>query len=247
MSSPASASLWSDLRERAPFVIVVAVSTAWVVIVLAVLSRLGFGVLLQMPLGELSTLVAGVVAPLLGLWLVASVLEQRRELREVRRRLSEMSAQSRQSLQQAEIQSRALLEMESQLKRTLAADTRRLALQDLAAHAAILGERLGIFKNDAVDVAWARFGSGDTGAFVQPFLSYATRHPEISERMGEAVVRDALARNALSGFVRRYERLLSAISDDKLALETLEEGPLGQGYRIFKAAENKAQNQSAAA
>jgi hypothetical protein len=230
--------LWSDLRERAPFVIIVAVSTAWIVAVLVLLSRTSFDAIAQLPLTDLSALVVAAAGPLIGLWLIASVLEQRRELRELRRRLSEMSAQSRQSLQQAETQSRALLEMESQLKRSLATDTRRLALQDLASHAAILGERLGIFKADDIDVAWARFGSGDTGAFVQPFLSYATRHPELTERMGEAVSRDVLARVALSGFVRRYERLVSAVSDDKLALETLEEGPLGQGYRIFKAAES---------
>lgn len=226
--------------------IVVAASTAWIVIVLVVLSRMEFASILQLPMGELAALTVAVAGPLIGLWLIASVLEQRRELRELRRRLSEMTAQSRQSLQQAEIQSRAMLEMEAQLKRSLATDTRRLALQDLASHAAIMGERLGIFKNDAVDVAWARFGSGDTGAFVQPFLSYATRHPELADRMGEAVVRDPQARSALAGFVRRYERLVSAVSDDKLALETLEEGPLGQGYRIFKAAEAKALAMAAA-
>ncbi len=245
MSSPASSNLWSDVRERAAFVIIVAASTAWIFVVLMALSRLGQDAVLEMPVGELASLVVAATGPLIGLWLIASVLEQRRELRELRRRLTEMSAQSRQSLQQAEIQSRAMLEMEAQLKRSLATDTRRLALQDLAAQTAIMGERLGIFKNDAVDVAWARFGSGDTGAFVQPFLSYAIRHPELAERMGEAVTRDLQARAALAGFVRRYERLVSAVSDDKLALETLEEGPLGQGYRIFKAAEAKALNMAA--
>ena len=50
-------------------------------------------------------------------------------------------------------------------------------------------------------------------------------------------MRDLTARAALAGFVRRYERLAGTMSDDKLALETLDEGPLGRGYQLFKAAE----------
>lgn len=230
----------NSLRARAPFVALVALTTAWLVIAGAYLSRLGLAGVLQLPVSDLALLLSAVAAPLLGLWLVAAVLGQRGELGELRRRLSDMTAQSRQSLHQAEVQSRALLEMENQLKRSLAADTRRLALQMLATHAAVLGERLGILKHDAVDLAWGRFASGDMGAFVQPFLSHATRHADLAQRIGEASARDAQARPALAGFVRRYERLAAFLADDKPALEILDEGPLGQAYRLFKAAEQVA-------
>ncbi len=230
----------SNLRERAPFVIVVALTTAWLVVVAIYLARLGLDAAVQLPVNELSTLVVAVFAPLVGLWLVAAVLTQRGELVELRRRLVEMSAQSRHSLQQAETQSRAMLEMENQFKRSLSADTRRLGMQMLASHAAVLAERLGILKADAIDIAWARFGSGDTTAFVQSFLSHATRHPDLAQRMGEAVARDPQGSMALAGFVRRYDRLAGALADDKLALEMLDEGPLGQSYRIFRAAEQVA-------
>lgn len=240
MTSPASPDIWSTVRERTPFVVVVALSTAWIVLAFMALSRIGFESVLALPLNELSALMVAFIGPLVGLWLVAAILAQRRELADLRRRLVDITSQARQSLQHVEVQSRAMLEMEVQLKRSLAADTRRLALQDLAAQACIVGERLGILKNEAVDVAWARFGSGDTGAFVQPFLSYAVRHPDLSDRMGDAVMRDPQARRALSGFVRRYERLAATVGDDKLALDILEEGPMGQGYRIFKSAEARA-------
>lgn len=240
MNTPAT-DAWTNIRERAPFVIVVALTTAWIVFIAIYLSRLGAATVMNMPVQELATLVAAVCAPLIGLWLVAAVLAQRRELGDLKRRLAEMTAQSRHSLQQVEVQSRAMLEMEAQLRRSLAADTRRLAIQDLATCAAHLGERLGILKSDAIDIAWARFGSGDISAFVQPFLSHALRHPDLAQRMGDAVGRDAQARAALTGFVRRYERLASSISDDKLAFETLEEGPMGQSYRVFKAADAHAQ------
>jgi hypothetical protein len=231
---------WTEIRDRAPFVVVVALSTAWAVFVLAYLGRLGWDALMALSVVELSTLLAAVAAPLVGLWLVAAVLAQRRELTELRRRLAEMSAQSRHSLQQAEVQARAMLEMEAQLKRSLAADTRRLALQDLAVHAAAIAERLGVVKGDGLDIAWARFGSGDIGAFVQPVLAYAAQHPDLAERIGEAARRDAVMRAALAGYVRRYERLVATLADDKLALETLDEGPLGKGFVVFKAADRSA-------
>jgi hypothetical protein len=240
VTTPQDSTIWSEIRARAPFVIVVALTTAWAVFVAAYLGRIGMGVVMTLPIAELASFLVAVSAPVLGLWLVAAVLGQRGELVDLRRRLGEMTAQTRHSLQQAEVQSRAMLEMEAQLKRSLAADTRRLALQDLASQAAVVGERLGILKPDAIDIAWARFGSGDTGAFVQPFLNYAGEHPDLAERMGEAVVRDPTARAALAGFVRRYERLAGAMADDKMALETLDEGPLGRGYQLFRTAEARA-------
>jgi hypothetical protein len=237
MTAPPPNDPMSEFRARAPFIVVVALSTAWVVFVLAYLSRIGVASVMALPIGELALLLTAITAPLVGLWLVVAVLGQRGELADLRRRLVEMTAQSRQSLQQAEVQSRAMLEMSAQLKRSLSADTRRLALQDLAAQAAVVAERLGLFKADAVDVAWARFGSGDIGAFVQPFLNHAAKHPDLARRMGVAVARDVVARAALSGFVRRYQKLVAAVADDKLALETLEEGPIGRGYLLFKAAD----------
>lgn len=235
-----SESLWSELRRRAPFVLAVTFTTAWVVFVLMYLARLGMAVLMALPIAELSSLLVAVSTPVLGLWLVVAVLTQRGELADLRKRLGDMTAQSRHSLQQAEVQSRAMLEMEAQLKRSLAADTRRLALQDLSSQAAVVGERLGILKADAIDVAWARFGSGDVGAFVQPFLNFLGEHPDLAERMGDAIKGDAVARAAVAGFVRRYDRLVAAMAEDKLGLETIDEGPLGRGYKLFTAAEARA-------
>jgi len=240
VSTPQPANTWSDLIARAPFVIVVALSTAWVVFVLAYLARTGLDAVMSLPIAELASLLVAISAPLLGLWLVTAVLGQRAELADLRRRLGDMTAQSRQSLQQAEVQSRAMLEMEVQLKRSLSGDTRRLALQDLASQTAVIGECLGILKADNIDIAWARFGSGDIGAFIQPFLKFASEHADLADRMGEAVACDPTARAALAGFVRRYERLIAVLADDKLALETLDEGPLGRGYQLFKAAEARA-------
>ena len=240
VTTPIKNDALSEIRARAPFVIVVALTTAWIVFVLAYLARVGPSALMGLPVADLSSLLVAISAPLVGLWLVVAVLGQRSELAELRRRLGDMTAQSRHSLQQAEVQSRAMLEMEAQFKRSLGAETRKLALQDLAAQAAVVGERLGIVKSDAIDIAWARFGSGDIGAFIQPFLNYIDDHPDLAERMGDAISRDNAARAALAGYVRRYEHLVSALSDDKLAHETLAEGPLGKGYQLFKSAEVRA-------
>jgi len=76
--------------------------------------------------------------------------------------------------------------------------------------------------------------------FVQAFLNFATTHPDMAERMADAVVRDNAARGALAGFVRRYQRLTQALVDDKMALEIVEEGALGRAYRLFRAADDLA-------
>src|SRR5207253_976573 len=119
-----------------------------------------------------------------------------------------------------------LLQLQADAARARSAEARALALHDLAAHAAVLAERLGVMTKDGIAAAWSRYGSGDVTVFVQAFLTFSLSHPDIAKRMADAVTRDGLARGALAGYVRRYERLTSAISDDKMAVEILDEGAL---------------------
>ncbi|MDX2142130.1 MAG: hypothetical protein SFV19_02135 [Rhodospirillaceae bacterium] len=237
------ATLLDQLRERLPLIVVAAVSTAWIVIVVLYLARLGIAAMMELSVTDFSVLLAATGAPLVGLWLVVAVVTQRGQLADLRRRLTDMTNQSRQSLQQAEVLSRAVLEMETQLKRNLSSETRRLALQDLASQAAGLAERLGILKGEAIDIAWARFGSGDVGAFVQPFLAYLQQHPDLAARIADASARDAATHSAVVGIVESYERLASALADDKLAERVLDEGPMGRGYRLLKSAATMSRGQ----
>ena len=109
-------------------------------------------------------------------------------------------------------------------------------LRDLAASAAALAERLGVIRHQDIDITWARFGSGDVGAFVRPFLTYAVSHPEIGDRLAEAAARDPVVAAALQSYVRRFERL-TAVLDDKLVRDVLEEGRARQcAFRLFKPA-----------
>jgi hypothetical protein len=135
--------------------------------------------------------------------------------------------------------------MQGQAQRALAADTRQIALQDLASNASVLAERLGVIKRDALPAAWARFGAGDSCVFVQAFLNFAGSHPDIAERIGEAAVRDQAARTALAGFVRRFEQVADLSAHDKLLRAVIEEGALGRGYRLFKQADKIAAYASA--
>ena len=65
----------------------------------------------------------------------------------------------------------------------------------LAANAAVLAERLGVINRENSPAAWARFGAGDATVFVQSFLTFAVSHPDMAERMADAVNRDAVARD----------------------------------------------------
>jgi hypothetical protein len=103
----------------------------------------------------------------------------------------------------------------------------------------VLAERLGVIRREDIDVMWARFGSGDTAAFVQPFLNFAATHPEIGARLAEAVARDSVAAAALQSFVRHYERLVAEVGDDRLTRDIIEDGALGRAFRLFKAADTQ--------
>lgn len=228
----------TQLRERLALILAVAASTLWLFAVWGYVNvHGGFAGLTDLAPLDLAILVAAATAPLAALWLIFTMLEQRRAVGHFARRLGEMAAQNRQSLQQAESQARTLMQLQAQGARMQAMETRRLALNDMASSAAVLAERLGVIKRDAAPLAWARYGDGDGTVFVQAFLSFANSHPDMAERMAEAVVRDVVAAAALAGFVRRYERLLSLSADDKLAVEIFDEGALGRAFRLFKAAD----------
>ena len=115
---------------------------------------------------DLAILIADGAAPLAALWLVTAVLEQRRAMTLFARRLGEIAAQNRQSLQQAESQARTLMQLQAQGAGAQAMETRKLALNDMASSAAVLAERLGVIKRDAAPAAWARYGGGDSAVFV---------------------------------------------------------------------------------
>lgn len=229
-----------DNLSRIPFVIAVALTMVWGAVLGLYIRTVGFGALGALPPAELAGLLAAAAAPLVALWLIVAVMDQRRAV-------TQLLAQSRQNLQQTETQSRALLTLQSEMARAQSAGAREIVFADLAANAAVLAERLGVISRDNAPAAWARFGAGDVTVFVQSFLTFAVSHPDMAERMAEAVSRDAVARAALAGFVRRFQRLVQALADDKMMLETVEEGALGRAYRLFKTADDAAMARAAPA
>jgi len=225
-----------SFRDRLPFLAAVLLSSLWIALVVLYLRDVPGGLRGLNP-AQAAGLLAGAGGPLAAFWLFMAVLEQRGRLTLMSHALAEMLRQHRHTLQLAETQTRALVEFQAQTKRMQGAETRKLALQDLAGHAAVLAERLGVIRRDDIDMTWARFGSGDTNAFVQPFLHFAASHPELSERLAEAVTGDSVAATALQSFVRRYERLTADLGDDRMTREIIEEGALGRAFRLFKAAD----------
>lgn len=228
------------MKERIPFVIAVAATIVWLAVVALYLAQMSWPALMALEPMALAALLTAVAGPLAALWLITVVLEQRRAAALMMQRFSEIAAQERRTQQQAETLARSITEMQGQSAQALSADTRRLALQDLASSAAVLAERLGVVKRDAAAAAWARFGDGDTTVFVQAFLNFAGAHPDIAERIGDAAARDQAARAALAGFVRRYEQLVDLSRGDKLLRAIIEDGALGRGYRLFKQADELA-------
>ena len=231
----------AQLRERIPLIAAVAATTLWLLALMLYINALGgFSALKTLAPFDLAVLLAGATGPLAALWLIMAVFEQRRALKLFARRMGEMMAQNRQSLQQVESQARTLMQLQAQAARTQAMETRRFALQDMAASVAVLAERLGVMNRDSAHEAWMRYGAGDVNVFVQAFLSFAVSHPDIDARMADAVAEDAVAGAALAAFVRRYESLAVTFADDKLAAQIFDDGALGRAYRLFKSANEKA-------
>jgi hypothetical protein len=228
------------MKDRIPFVIAVAATVIWIAVVGLYFSQLSWPGIMALEPAGLAALLAAAAGPLAALWLILVVLEQRRDAARMMQRFAELANQERRTQQQAETLARSITELQGQAQRALSAETRALAFQDLASNAAVLAERLGVVKRDAAGAAWARFGSGDTTVFVQAFLNFAGAHPDIAERIGEAAARDAAARTALAGFVRRYEQLADLAQGDKLLRAIVEDGALGRGYRLFKQADELA-------
>ena len=223
------------LRDRLPLILAVVLTIAWTALIAEYMRDLPGGLDKLLP-GEAAGLLAGAAGPPAALWLFMAVMEQRRRMAMMTRALGDMLRQHRHTLQLAETQTRTLVEFQAQAKRAEAAETRHLALQDLAAQVAVLAERLGVIRREDIDVTWARFGSGDMMAFVQPFLKFAVSHADMADRIADAVASDPIAATALHGFVRRYERLTAEAAEDRLALEIIDEGPLGRAFRLLKAA-----------
>lgn len=225
------------MKDRIPFVIAVAATIVWLAVIALYLAQLSWTGVMALDPGGLAALLTAAAGPLVALWLILVVIEQRRDAARMMQRFAELAGQERRTQQQAETLARSIAEIQGQAQRALSAETRQIALQDLASNASVLAERLGVIKRDAIPAAWARFGAGDTCVFVQAFLNFAGAHPDIAERIGEAALRDQAARTALAGFVRRYEQVVDISAHDKLLRAVIEEGALGRGYRLFKQAD----------
>lgn len=228
------------MKERLPFIFAVAATVIWLAVIALYFAQLSWAGIMALEPAGLGALLAAAAGPLAALWLIFVVLEQRRDAALLMQRFAELAGAERRTQQQAETLARSITELQGQAAHSLSADTRKLALQDLASNVAVLAERLGVIKRDAAAAAWARFGAGDTTVFVQAFLNFAGSHPDIAERIGEAAARDQAARTALAGFVRRYEQLADLAKSDKLLRAIVEEGALGRGYRLFKHADELA-------
>lgn len=228
------------MKDRIPFIIAVAATVIWLAVVALYLSQLTWPGVMALDPVALAALLTAAAGPLVTLWLIMVVIEQRSDAARMMQRFAELAGQERRTQQQAETLARSIGELQGQASRALSADTRHIALQDLAANAAVLAERLGVVKRDAIPAAWARFGAGDISVFVQAFLNFAGAHPDIAERIGEAAVRDQAARTALAGFVRRFEQIAALSAGDKLLSAVIEDGALGRGYRLFKHADELA-------
>ncbi len=220
------------------FVLAVAVTTGWMVLCFAYLNRLGWDGLLSLEPGALAATLAAAAGPPVALWLVLVVVAQRQELSDLHTAVLDFGVAIRRGQDHAETNGRALLEVTAASRRQASQDGLVLVLDDLASHAAVVAERLGVLNPEGVDLAWARYGAGDRWAFLRPFLERAAAESDFGTRLSQALSDDLSAKLAAGAFVRRLDlmRKKEGIPAElKLVHEILEDGPVAQVGRLFSA------------
>lgn len=218
------------------FVIAVAATTGWLVLCFAYLMRLGWDGLLSLEPGALAATLAAAAGPPVALWLILVVTAQRQELVGLRQAVLDFGLAIRRGQDHAETNGRALLEVTAATRRQAAQDGLKVALDDLASHAAIVAERLGVLDPDGLDMAWARHGAGDRWALLRPFLDRAALEDDFGDRLAGALNEDALAKLAAAAFVRRLDLMTAPDgipTEQKLLHEIIADGPVVQVARLF--------------
>ena len=218
------------------FVLAVAATTAWVVLSFTYLNRLGWDGILSLEPGALASTLAAVAGPPAALWLVLIVVAQQQELSLLRKAVLDLGIAVKRGQDQGEISSRTLIDLTTATGRAVTKDTVTIALDDLASHAAVIAERLGVLDGDALDLAWARHGAGDRWSLLRPFVDRAEQEKDFSTRLQEAIKADGLSQLAAQAFVSRMDLLRNVHadgSDQRLLLQILEDGPLAQVERLF--------------
>ena len=219
------------------FVLAVAATTAWVVLGFTYLNRLGWDGILSLEPGALAATLAAVAGPPAALWLVLVVVAQQQEMSLLRKALLDLGVAVRRAQEQGEISSRTLIELTSATGRSVTKDAVSIALDDLASHAAVIAERLGVLDHDALDLAWARHGAGDRWALLRPFVDRAAQEDDFNDRLKDAVAADGLSQLAAQAFVNRLGLLRTVHADgadQRFLLQILEDGPLAQVERLFE-------------
>lgn len=87
MPQTKTATLMAQVRDRAAFILAVALTAAWLIFVAAYVGRLGWAGVMGLPIGDAASLMAAAAGPIAALWLIVAVVEQRRETAELRRRM----------------------------------------------------------------------------------------------------------------------------------------------------------------
>ncbi len=221
------------------FVIAVAVTTGWLILCFAYLTRLGWDGLLSLEPGDLAALLAAAAGPPVVLWLTLTVMAQQRQLTTLRRAVLDMGYSLRRGLEQGEAQSRVLIESQAASQRDAASTLVPVALDDLASQVAVVAERLGVLSGDDLDLAWARHGAGDRNALMRPFTQRAASESDFSDRLRSAIASDPQSKEAAVTFLRQVDAMRAEARDQsgmKVLSKTLDEGPLAQVYALFSGA-----------
>lgn len=216
------------------------VTIVWLVLGYLYISNIvGWGEFVRQNAPALGGFLEGAFAPLAFLWLVVGFFLQQKQLSENTKAVQMQYVEMRRSVEQAEIQSRAIAANEVHVRQDIFLKTMETVERQLGVIAAFLvmsydmevkGELLGDENNEL----WRQMGTGDPHAFSRRGLVvYYGQDHDLGTFLFGTEVRTRHTRR----FMEVYERLVEAATDSDprgILLDALHDSTHGRLYRGMK-------------
>ena len=218
-----------------------ALTALWLALALAYIGAgVGWREFLQLPPGEIGSLLEGVVSPLAFLWLVLGLFLQQSELAQNSRVLALQSEALQKSAEQAEIQARAIHANELHARQDTFVDLYAMVNRQLGVTSALLwmsSQQQGLGGQVSVEDAgeyWKQLCSGDSEIFTRHMLRLGATLP-VAEAFPLFFGTPVRTRHSES-FIANFDRLLrnaAACDPDGLICDAILGNGSGRLYQLM--------------
>jgi hypothetical protein len=220
----------------------IGVTVVWIVLGYLYISNIvGWGDFVQQNAPSLGSFLEGAFAPLAFLWLVVGFFLQQKQLAQNTKAVQQQYLEMRRSVEQAEIQSRAIAANELHVRQDIFLKTMDAVERQLGMIAGYLclsydQDVAGELVGDEAGELFRQMGLGDPQVFSRRALvAYYGRGHDVGNFLFGTAIRTRHTRR----FMEVYERLVDAAADSDpfgILIDALHDNSHGRLYRVMKEA-----------